>query len=98
LALTEGAHSVASRPSRVLDWLPQVQETAQPPPLIICEARATRGVLERIAGDYLCPITATGGQCGGFIVNEIVPLLVGNERATLIHVAGVKVRPVCSSM
>jgi hypothetical protein len=54
------------------------------PPLHICEARATRGVLERIATDeYLCPITATGGQCGGHIVNEIVPLLNGNERKVL---------------
>jgi hypothetical protein len=53
------------------------------PPLIICEARATRGVLERIASDYLAPITATGGQCGGHIVNEIVPLLRDNERKVL---------------
>jgi hypothetical protein len=55
----------------------------QLPPLIICEARATRGVLERIAAEYLCPITATGGQCGGHIVNEIVPLLKDNERKVL---------------
>jgi hypothetical protein len=53
------------------------------PPLIICEARATRGVLERITDEYCCPITATGGQCGGHIVNEIVPLLKGNERKVL---------------
>jgi hypothetical protein len=55
----------------------------QLPPLIICEARATRGVLERIAYKYLCSITATGGQCGGHIVNEIVPLLQGNNRKVL---------------
>jgi hypothetical protein len=53
------------------------------PPLIICEARATRGVLERITDEYVCPITATGGQCGGHIVNEIVPLLKNNERKVL---------------
>ena len=52
-------------------------------PLILCEARATKGVVERITGDYLCPIAATGGQSGGFIVNEIVPLLAGNERMVL---------------
>ena len=52
----------------------------EPPPLIICESRATRGVLERITGRYLCPITATNGQSGGFIVTDIVPKLVGNER------------------
>jgi hypothetical protein len=50
------------------------------PPLIICEARATAGVLERICGEYLAPITATGGQKIGHIVNEIVPLLKGNDR------------------
>jgi hypothetical protein len=53
------------------------------PPLIICEARATRGVLERTTSEYLAPITATGGQSGGHIVNEIVPLLKGNERKVL---------------
>ena len=40
-------------------------------------------MLERITAGYLCPITATGGQCGGHIVNEIVPLLEGNERKVL---------------
>src|SRR5262249_26049888 len=52
----------------------------QLPPLLICEARATRGVLERITDEYLCPMTATGGQSGGHIVNEIVPRLAGNKR------------------
>jgi hypothetical protein len=55
----------------------------EPPPLIICEARATKGVLEKIARRYLCPITATNGQCGGFIVTDIVPLLKGNNRPVL---------------
>jgi hypothetical protein len=31
----------------------------KPPPLIICEARSTKGVLERIVREYLAPITAT---------------------------------------
>jgi hypothetical protein len=48
---------------------------SDPPPLIICESRAVKGVLERLAGEYLVPITATGGQCGGFLVNEVAPLL-----------------------
>jgi hypothetical protein len=55
----------------------------QLPPFIVCEARATRGVLEHIVGDYLCPITATGGQCGGHLVTEIVPRLTNNERKVL---------------
>jgi hypothetical protein len=29
----------------------------EPPPLNLCEARATAGVLERLAADYLCPAT-----------------------------------------
>ena len=47
----------------------------KPAPLVICESRATKGVLESIAGDYLVPITATNGQSGGFLVNGIVPYL-----------------------
>ena len=53
------------------------------PPLIICESRATMGVLRNLAYEYLTPITATGGQCGGFIVTDIVPLVAGNERHVL---------------
>jgi hypothetical protein len=55
----------------------------EPPPLVVCEARATRGVLERVTAEYLAPITATGGQCGGHLVNEVVPRLKGNERKVL---------------
>jgi hypothetical protein len=55
----------------------------EPAPLIICEARSTKGVLERIAATYLCPITATNGQGGGFIVTSIAPLLSGNDRRVL---------------
>jgi hypothetical protein len=47
----------------------------KPPPIIICESRAVKGVLENLAGEYLVPITATAGQCGGFLVNEVVPLV-----------------------
>jgi hypothetical protein len=54
------------------------------PPLIICESRATKGVLaETVTYEYLTPITATGGQCGGFIVTDIVPLLRDNDREVL---------------
>lgn len=53
----------------------------EPAPLIICEARSTKGVLERIAGEYLAPITATNGQCGGFLHTDVVPLLRGNSRS-----------------
>ena len=50
------------------------------PPLIICEARATKGVLEHVCMPYLAPITATGGQKLGHLVNEIVPMLKDNDR------------------
>src|SRR5262249_36561968 len=50
------------------------------PPLIIFESRAAAGVFRSHAYEYLTPITATGGQCGGFIVTETVPLLIGALR------------------
>jgi hypothetical protein len=52
-------------------------------PLVICEARSTKGVLQRITAEYLAPITATNGQCGGFLVTDIAPLLRGNGRPVL---------------
>jgi hypothetical protein len=55
----------------------------QPAPLIICESRATKGVLSRIASNYLADITATGGQAGGFLVTDIVPKIIGNVRPIL---------------
>jgi hypothetical protein len=54
------------------------------PPLIICESRATMGVLRDLAYRYLVPITATNGQSGGFIVNEIVPPLMRKRRVLYI--------------
>jgi hypothetical protein len=54
------------------------------PPLIICESRATMGVLRDLAYEYLAPITATNGQCGGFIVTDIVPLLKVSRRVLYI--------------
>ena len=56
----------------------------EPPPLIICESRATMGVLRDLAYEYLAPITATNGQSGGFIVTDIVPLLIGDRRVLYI--------------
>jgi hypothetical protein len=65
----------------------------EPAPLIICEARATKGVLERIASQYLTPITATNGQSGGFIVNEIVPLLSGaNRKRNVLYIGDCEIR------
>src|SRR4029453_18457940 len=55
-----------------------------PPPLIICESRTFGGVLARtIAPEYLCPVTATNGQVGGFLHTNVVPLLRDAERPVL---------------
>jgi hypothetical protein len=54
------------------------------PPLVICESRTFGGVLARtLAGEYLCPVTATNGQVGGFLHTNVAPLLVGNDRRVL---------------
>jgi hypothetical protein len=56
----------------------------EPAPLIICEPRTFGGVLERtLAPEYLCPVTATGGQVGGFLHTNVAPWLIGNERRVL---------------
>jgi len=54
------------------------------PPLQICEARTTMGVLRNLAYEYLTPITATNGQCAGFTVTDIVPLLRYKRRVLYI--------------
>jgi hypothetical protein len=54
------------------------------PPLLLCESRATAGVLDVLAYEYLVPITATSGQCGGFIVTDIVPLLRARRKVLYV--------------
>ena len=46
-----------------------------PPPLVLCESKATAGVLRSIVSAYCCPIKGTGGQVGGFLRTEVAPLL-----------------------
>jgi len=60
------------------------------PPLLLCESRATAGVLSDLAYEYLTPITATSGQCGGFIVTDIVPLL--NVRRRVLYIGDHELR------
>jgi hypothetical protein len=60
------------------------------PPLLICESRATSGVLRDLAYEYLIPITATNGQCGGFIRTDIAPLLT--ERRKVLYVGDYELR------
>jgi hypothetical protein len=52
------------------------------PPLILCESRATAGVLERVVSSYCCPIAGLSGQVAGFLHVELAPLLQG-RRAVL---------------
>lgn len=54
-------------------WLPGLA------PLILCESRSLAGVLVGLVGEYRCVIAPTNGQCGGFLHNEIAPL-VGARR------------------
>jgi hypothetical protein len=54
------------------------------PPLILCEARTTMGVSRDLAYQYLVPITATNGQCGGFTVTDIVPRLRRKRRVLYV--------------
>jgi hypothetical protein len=54
------------------------------PPLLLCEARTTKGVLRDLAYEYLTPITATNGQSGGFTVTDIVPKLRKNRRVLYV--------------
>jgi hypothetical protein len=52
----------------------------KPPPLYLFETRAAWGVCRDLFSDYLVPNAPSGGQCKGFLVNEIAPLLEGNNR------------------
>jgi len=54
----------------------------QDPPLILCESKATAGVLAfDVAADYCCPIAGTKGQSRGFLITQVAPLLIGSDRA-----------------
>ena len=55
----------------------------EPPPLVLFESRAAWGVSRNLCGRYLVPNAPCGGQCRGFLVNEIAPLLKGNDRRVL---------------
>jgi hypothetical protein len=84
LAEWEYAGSVADYVSRSVDYARIDCWAGEPPPIIVCESRTFGGVLRRgIAADYLCPVTATNGQVGGFLNTNVVPTLQGNNRRVL---------------
>jgi hypothetical protein len=50
------------------------------PPLYLFESRAAWAVCRDLFSEYLVPNAPCGGQCRGFLVNEIAPLLETNNR------------------
>ena len=53
-------------------------------PVILTESRTIGGVFARgVARQYLCPVAATNGQAGGFLVTNIAPLLANDATRAL---------------
>jgi hypothetical protein len=53
----------------------------EPPPLLLCESRTFGGVMDRtLAPRYLCAVSATNGQAGGFLHTNIAPILRGSGK------------------
>jgi hypothetical protein len=50
------------------------------PPVILCESRATAGVLERVAAEYCSPIAGTAGQCAGFLRTTVASVLCARQQ------------------
>jgi hypothetical protein len=52
----------------------------EPPPFILCESRSLAGVLHNLSYEYVVPIAATNGQCGGFLRTGLAPVLSAGQR------------------
>jgi hypothetical protein len=52
----------------------------KPAPLYLFESRAAWAVCRDLFSRYLAPNAPTGGQCRGFLINEVAPLLENNNR------------------
>jgi hypothetical protein len=50
------------------------------PPMILTESRSLAGVLRHIVVEYRARISATNGQCGGFLRTNIAPALQPDDR------------------
>jgi hypothetical protein len=70
--------SVAEHAGRLLDQT-RINPWRREPPLVLCESRATAGVLERVTGEYVCPVAGTSGQSAGFLRTVVAPLLAGSR-------------------
>jgi hypothetical protein len=76
--LVQWAHA-RSVADYLLDRLPEATISPwgdESPPLILCESRATAGVLQKTVSPYCCPIAGLSGQVAGFLHVEIAPVLV----------------------
>jgi hypothetical protein len=82
VACWQQAESVAQF---LLDTLPvaRINPWQGPPPLILCESRATAGVLRATAQTYVAPVSGTAGQAAGFLRTEVAPLLEDEPRVVL---------------
>lgn len=59
---------------------------ATDPPLVLTESRSLSGVLERVAGRFVAPIAAVGGQAsGGLIATRIAPYLREHPESEVIY-------------
>jgi hypothetical protein len=57
-----------------------------PPPLILTESNGMALVLERLAGEYACPIAGTKGFSNGFIRTAIAPMMqVDDEKNGVVR-------------
>jgi hypothetical protein len=57
----------------------------EPSPLILCESRSLAGVLRPLAAEYLCPISSTNGQAGGFLRTDVGPLLEADRTRPVLY-------------
>jgi hypothetical protein len=64
----------------------------EPPPLILCESRSLKGVLEKTAGMYLTPIGATNGQAGGFLHAGVLPVLEADPDRPMLYLGDLDVQ------
>jgi hypothetical protein len=67
------------------DWLTYLDSACRDPwrgqvPFIITESRSLAGVLRDMCSGYRIRIASTNGQAGGFLHNEVAPLLNSGDR------------------
>lgn len=72
--------------SSVREWMLEVLPQARldawagDAPLILTESRSLAGVLRELVSDYAAQISATNGQCGGFLHTRIAPIVQPGQR------------------